>query len=299
MDFLVFENRDILVDGVTQINKEKKKRFLLGAILWGLLYVVILLFFVGAHNQKTAGEIKRFYGTKPSFEKYEDYIMSDFFTVSYETDTSLIDPSTIDFTDKSAMISMAFSMGTTRNVIQRGDPEHYDFAGLDLRKIDDRRSAINMSYSLPKETKTYKDVAARAKALFDEEMSKRAAEARKISIKETLVSVFFVILYVVVMLFFGSRVVKTCENKISEIRQGKCKVTKGTLIGRERVSRYRSSNLYYVEVETEDHNRETINVKSMHYDCFESNKPCYLIKYKDEYGAYDTMDVVWDGLHCS
>lgn len=288
-----FDEREILISGITEISKEKRSRFLWNAVEWGFLYVIILSIITGLIYQKSTDEIKRYNGIKPSFEKYEDYIMSNFFTFSY--DTSAVDLSQYDPDDKVSLFIIAGTLGQTKKYSQVKEPEDYDFAGLDLREVERRIMPIH-TYDLPKKTDAYKDAASRAKVLFDEEMSKRASEARKIGVKDTAVALLFVAAYIVLIIFLRKKMLESCENRLTEVRLGKCKVARATLIGRERIHRYRASTLLSIEAETEDKERVSANVKSMQYEDFESNKTCYIIKYRDEYGAYDTWDIVWEGL---
>lgn len=288
-----FDEKKTLINGVTEINKEKHGINTWNTALIAILYVILLLIFVGMHYSSATEKITLYNGLKPEFEKYEDYIMSNFFYSSY--DTSQIQYSNIEIpTDGGTVPFIWPGMGIQKKYKQVMEPEEYDYTQLDLRHVDNRR--IILTLDLPKNTKSYKVCRDRVKELFDEEMNRRAEAARSIGIKDTIIAGIFLVLYALGAFLIRKMMVSNCQKRLDQIQSGKCLVAKATLIGREKISRYRSSSALYLEAQTEDGERVELRVRRMQYEGFASNTPCFLIKYDDDYGAYDQYDIVWNGL---
>lgn len=285
-----YEEQSILLRGMANINKEKKSIFQWNALGWGLVVLILAAFFAGVYYDNNAGPIKKYSGGRPKFENYEDYIMTSIISVEREFSLPVTMP-----TDVNSYTSILpyTSVNTTYSV--RKEPEDYDYEGLDFARI--KSSNYRNSVSLPKDAKMYKELAAKAEELFDKEIDRRVKEARPYGIKAIIGFAVAMLVYAVAMVFVYKETYKNGMTRLSYIKEGKCLVAKATLIGREKVRRYRRSNSYYVEAENEEGFNVRLRVKYMHYDSFKAKTPCWIIKYPDRYGAYDEYDIVWDGLH--
>lgn len=289
-----YEEQKMLVKGLTEINKEKRRNFLINASIWGFLLVLIVGILLGTAGKDPSRDVKRYTGAKPSFEEYEDYIMSGIFTA--QTDPSSIE--LVQSADISSMEYIPFLMNRNVTYSIRIAPEDYDYESLDFNQIDKKNKTfyIGSGYPLPKESKSYKEAAQKAKELFDEEINKRAALGRKIELKHLAIILTICAIYIIAMVIWGKQLKMIREKRIMDIKHGKVSVADGILIGRERIRRYRNSDSFSVEAVTENQQKFTIRVKLLQYDCFESNTPCLLVKYDEGDGSYDEYDIVWEKL---
>lgn len=282
------EEKKILLNGIRKLSKEKCTVFLIMAGVWAVIWIIVLAAFAGVHHNNTATKIKRFSGSRPVFEDYEDYIMNHIISVSVETSLPKVET-----VDQFSSIIPYINPITTYSVMT--EPEDYDYSELDFISINNsRRVYRSMSgLKLPKESQTYKDLAKRAKKLFDEEIDKRIAEAHPIEVRELIACIIGFAVYVIAILIAYKLLKNACNGRINEIVSDECLIAKATLFGRERYMRYRGSSLLYVEAQTEYNEKYRLRVRRLQYDSFKSNTACYVIKYKQCYSTYDEYDIVW------
>ena len=289
-----FDEKEIILKGMTKINKERNQSVILGIAIFSFLFAFLLLLFAGIYYDENTREVKRFTGGRPQFEKYETYIMSSIYPSKTDYLPLFNDDGEPKSTDKIDMYTYFLLQDISTTYSQNMKPEEYDYSKLDFDRID--RRSYTITYEPPKNSAEYDELVAEVKVLFDKEIDSRVALAKIYSNKVLFVCIPIVILYVLGCILIYTRIKKTGERRIDEIKTGRALVAKAVLFGRERVSRYRRSSLLYVESQAEDGEKYKLRVASMQYEAFDTNKPCFLIKYKDEYGTYDEFDVVWEGL---
>lgn len=289
----IIDEQDTIIKSVKELNKEKINGYLLNAVIFGAIYIMFVGLFVGLKSQDV-NEVRRYSGSRPVFEDYEEYIMTRFFSCETHVDDGWLKylRDNVDSEDYFLYMIAGVPEYTYTQVME---PEEYDFASLDFRKIN--KSYVKLYPSLPKDTSMYKEAAKKAKELFEEELDKRDAAAKVIINKQWSILAGLIALYIIGAVLLDRLVVrKNCQNRLTEAEKYICTVCSATLIGREKEWRYRRSSALYLEVETEEGERFKQRVNSMQYNSFESNAPCLLVKYKNGYGTYDEYDIVWKGL---
>lgn len=281
---------------MTIFRDERIGHFSINAFFWGFIVLVAVIALSAVGCKGSIDSIKRFDGDRPKFEDYEDKILSEVYEyVQIHTND------TYPTTDINIMSPVTGSKKGYYKLVK--EPSEIDYEKYDFRKNKYGHTYTNTLTASTIVSRKYKDapeysrVVKEAKQYFDENIDSRISRAGKVKAGATATCIGIIVVYILLVGVLGTKSYANSMNaRVKLIEAGDFSVIKATMIGREEHHYSKSSPSYKLEVQTEDGEKLTQEVKEKQYEAYEAGLKCYVVKLKGEYGFYDEYDIVWEEL---